>query len=43
MLTVVGLFNTLFVISFINWIRGRGEWQTISQSSQLYLEVEVYF
>jgi hypothetical protein len=25
MLTVVGLFNTLFVISFINWIRGRGE------------------
>ena len=24
-LLVVGLFNTIFVISFINWIRGKGE------------------
>lgn len=23
--TVVGLFNTIFVISFINWLRGKGE------------------
>ena len=24
-LVVMGLFNTIFVISFINWIRGKGE------------------
>lgn len=24
-LFIVGLFNTIFVISFINWIRGKGE------------------
>jgi hypothetical protein len=25
LIVIIGLFNTLFVISFINWIRGKGE------------------